>query len=91
MALVWVAVAPIWNGQFRAFNPGDVVPDSLEARWDYSGQGLVVRQESDDAEWPDQDTGVALRSEVVSKDQLWIGPTPPETPAPGSVWIDTSP
>jgi hypothetical protein len=45
MALVWVAVADIWVGQFRSFNAGQIVRDSVEARFDYSGQGLVVRQE----------------------------------------------
>ncbi|WP_394620934.1 hypothetical protein JNUCC0626_18120 [Lentzea sp. JNUCC 0626] len=91
MALVWVAVAPIWHGQFRAFNPGQIVPDSVEARWDYSGQGLVARAEVDVGETPDlEETGVAFREDVVLRTQLHIGPTPPETPDVGTVWIDNS-
>jgi len=91
MALRWQAVAPIWHGQFRAYNPGDVVPDSVESRWDYSGQGLVVRVTTDDDLFPDEETGVALRKDAVLKEALHIGPTPPASPQPGSVWIDTSP
>ncbi|MBP2323370.1 hypothetical protein JOF56_003755 [Kibdelosporangium banguiense] len=91
MALVWVALAPIWHGQFRAFNIGEIVPDSVEARWDYSGQGLVARQEIPDGGSPDlEEIGVAFRKDVVLRSQLHLGKTPPESPAVGTVWIDTS-
>jgi hypothetical protein len=91
MALVWVAVADIWVGQFRSFNAGQIVPDSVEARWDYSGQGLVVRQEVPGGGSPNlPETGVAFRKDVVLRSQLHIGPTPPETPPVGTVWIDNS-
>ena len=89
--LVWVAVTTIWQKNTRAFNRGDVVPDSVEARWDYAAQGLVARQLVDDNESPDLgDTGVAFRDEVVLREDLHIGDTPPTSPAVGTVWIDTS-
>lgn len=60
MALVWVVVADIWVGQFRSFTAGQIVPDSVEALWDYSGQGIVVRQEVAGGGTPDiEQTGVA--------------------------------
>lgn len=41
----WPSSGSPSHGQARAFNPGQIVPDSVEAWWDYSGQGLVVRAE----------------------------------------------
>ncbi len=90
MALRWVATQTIWTGQYRAFNAGDVVPDSVEARWNSSGQGLVTRIPTDEDEFPDADLGIPTRSEVVLKSNLWLGPTPPPAPLAGTVWIDTS-
>ncbi len=92
MAQVWIATAPINHGQFRAFNPGDVVPDSVEAAWDYSTQGLVRRVDNADEDSFIDLTGLgfAQRADVVLRSQLHIGPTPPQSPAVGSVWIDTT-
>lgn len=88
---VWVALTPIWQGYIRAFNPGDIVPDTVEARYDYSGQGLVARITLEDDEGPTLEAaGVAFKGEVVLKTSLHIGPTPPTEPRLGQVWIDTS-
>lgn len=58
-----------------------IVQDSVEARWDFSSQGLVVRQEAACGGIPDLErAGVAFRKNVVLRSQLHIGTTPLETP-----------
>ena len=85
----WIALTTIWQKNTRAFNAGEIVPDSVEARWDYASQGLVARITLD--EDPSiEDAGVAFRDDVVLREDLHIGTTPPPSPAVGTVWIDTS-
>ena len=92
MALRWVALTKIWHGQVVAYKPGDMVPDDNVAKWAYDEQGLVAQVEVDEdiALDPTNGTGVAFEKDVVLRSKLHIGPNPPEAPAVGTVWIDTS-
>lgn len=42
----FVAVAPIFHGAARAYNPGDSVPASNVALHGYDKQGLVARRDT---------------------------------------------